>query len=72
MKRRFAALVLTTVLLAAHSAHALAATRDTTPRERTFREFVVKAVKQLKNFLGISAEEDNPVPPRPCTGTGCP
>ena len=68
--RRFAALVLTVVLLAGHSAPAFASSRDTASRERSLRQLVVKVVKQLRDVFKISAQDD-PTPPKPCQ-TGCP
>lgn len=65
MKRRFAALVLTTVLILGHSAPALAASRDTTSRDRTVHDVVLAVVKHLKNIFGISSDDDWPTPPKP-------
>lgn len=71
MKRRFAVLLITGVLLVGQAAPLRAATRDTESARHEVRAFFVKAVKQVKKILTIIPADEYPTPPKPCTPS-CP
>ena len=70
MKRRVAAVLLTTVLVVGQSAPVFAAEQKLRSRSPSFVEFVGKLSKQVKKILNPSSAEDM-TPPKPCT-TNCP
>ena len=70
MKRRIAVLIVTGVFLVGSANPAVAASRDSSART-VVREFVAKAVKEIKSILRLEPAEEFPTPPNPCQ-TGCP
>jgi hypothetical protein len=65
MRRRFAILLITGVVLVGAVSPASAANRDSVSSKQPVREFFLKAVKQVKNILHLAPAEDYPLPPRP-------